>query len=166
MKTLATAATAAAALAGSLIAPAGDVDAQLANPATPGKHANKKKRHRARCASADCVQRVAAKRCSQTRVSSCLHRAALRWHVSFPVLKRKAACESGGNPYAINGRPENRQPDPSVWETDTSSGLMQFKPSTWLTTPYAKRSIWSAKYNALAGAWMHRVGRGGEWVCR
>jgi soluble lytic murein transglycosylase-like protein len=47
-----------------------------------------------------------------------------------------------------------------------ASGLMQFMPSTWQTTPYRRRSIWSAKYNALAGGWMHSAGRGNEWSCR
>ena len=72
----------------------------------------------------------------------------------LPLLLRKARCESTLNPYARNA--------------SGATGLLQFMPGTWRTTPYGGRSILSAKWNALAGAWMHRpeVGRGGEWVCR
>ena len=104
------------------------------------------------CQTRACHERVAAKQCNQTRVVPCIKRAALRWRVSYPMLLRKARCESGLNPYARN---------PSG-----SSGLFQFLPSTWATTPYARRSIWSARWNSLAAAWMHSAGRGNEWVCR
>lgn len=104
------------------------------------------------CRSRACEERVAAKQCSQSRVVPCIRRAALRYRVSYQMLLRKARCESNLNPYARN---------PSG-----SSGLFQFLPSTWATTPYARRSIWSAKWNALAAGWMHHVGRGGEWVCQ
>lgn len=128
------------------------------------------------CQSRACVERVAAKKCSQTRPRQCLLRAALHHRVSYAVLKRKTSCESGFNPYAYNGAPRNRKPTNIIYGGGTaarpneyeqkSAGLMQFMPTTWNTTPYRSRSIWSAKWNALAGAWMHRVGRGGEWVCR
>lgn len=114
------------------------------------------------CRTLACEERVAMHQCSQARPVPCIRRAALHHRVSFHMLLRKARCESGLNPYAINGSPFNRAPV----VTSKSSGLMQFMPGTWRTTPYARRSIWSAKWNALAGGWMHRVGRGGEWVCR
>jgi soluble lytic murein transglycosylase-like protein len=119
---------------------------------------------RGKCNSRACEIRVAMKQCSQTRVVPCIRRAALHHRVDFSMLLRKARCESGLNPYAINGAPFNRAPV----RTSKSTGLMQFMPGTWQTTPYRHRSIWSAKWNALAGAWMHRadIGRGGEWVCR
>lgn len=104
------------------------------------------------CRTRQCAERVARKHCSQTHVLPCLRRAALHWRVDVVTLVRKATCESRLNPYARN---------PSG-----SSGLMQFMPSTWSTTPYGGHSIWSAKWNALAGGWMHHVGRGGEWVCQ
>lgn len=119
--------------------------------AHPGKH----------CHTKACPERVAMKQCSQSRPVPCIRRAALRYRVDMHTLLRKARCESGLNPYAINGNPFNRAPV----ATTKATGLMQFMPGTWGTTPYAHRSIWSAKWNALAGAWMHRVGRGGEWVC-
>lgn len=68
------------------------------------------------------------------------------------TLWRKAQCESGLNPYAQN---------PSE-----ASGLYQFLPSTWRSTPFGVFSIWSPYANALAAGWMHTHGRGGEWVCR
>jgi len=86
-------------------------------------------------------------------VQQCIHRAAIRWNVSESMLRRKAWCESRMNPSAYNA-------------SSGSSGLFQFIPSTWRTTPYARRSIWSAKWSSLAAAWMHHVGRGGEWSCR
>jgi len=71
------------------------------------------------------------------------------------TLWRKANCETGGtfNPLADN-------------PTSDASGLFQFMPSTFASTPYARLSIWSPYANALAAGWMHEHGRGGEWVCR
>jgi soluble lytic murein transglycosylase-like protein len=117
---------------------------------------------RAGCRTRACVERVAAHQCSQARPIPCLRRAAIHWRVSFSTLLRKARCESGLNPYAINGAPFNRRPV----RTSKSTGLMQFMPATWRSTPYARRSIWRAKWSALAAGWMHAHGRGGEWSCR
>jgi hypothetical protein len=106
------------------------------------------------CNSRSCVERVAARQCSQHRPVPCIRRAAMRWRVSFAMLLRKARCESTLNPFAANG---------------VHAGLFQFRiaaPSTWATTPYARRSPWRAKWNALAAGWMHAAGRGGEWACR
>ena len=105
------------------------------------------------CNTHGCDERVAGHRCDTGSVGACIHRAAMRWRVSEPMLRRKAWCESRFNPRAYNA-------------SSGSSGLFQFIPSTWRTTPYARRSIWSAKWSALAAAWMHAVGRGGEWSCR
>ena len=68
------------------------------------------------------------------------------------TLWRKARCESQLDPNARNG--------------SEASGLLQFLPSTWATTPYARFSIFSPYANALAAGWMHAQGRGGEWSCR
>lgn len=68
------------------------------------------------------------------------------------TLWRKARCESGLSPYAHNG--------------SEASGLFQFLPSTWGSTPYGRFSIWSAYANSLAAGWMHAHGRAGEWTCR
>lgn len=106
------------------------------------------------CHGLRCQERVAAKRCAHGQVVACIDRGAIRWHVSAAMLRRKAWCESRFDPLARN-------------VASAASGLFQFLPSTWLTTPYASRSIWSAKWSSLAAGWMHSagVGRGGEWAC-
>jgi soluble lytic murein transglycosylase-like protein len=104
------------------------------------------------CASVSCEERVARKQCSNHRPVPCIRRASLHWRVSFTMLHRKAWCESRYVATAAN-------PSGAI-------GLLQFMPSTWGTTPYAGHSPWYAKWSALAGAWMHRVGRGGEWTCQ
>lgn len=68
------------------------------------------------------------------------------------TLWRRADCESGFFARAKN---------PSG-----ASGLYQFLPSTWASTPFGAFSIWSPYANALAAGWMQANGRGGEWVCR
>jgi hypothetical protein len=68
------------------------------------------------------------------------------------TLWRKAACESHLWRYAHN---------PSG-----ASGLYQFLPSTWRSTPFGRYSVYDPYANALAAGWMHAQGRGGEWVCR
>lgn len=65
----------------------------------------------------------------------------------------RAKCESHFNPYAVEGH--------------GPLGLLQFKPSTWATTPYAGLSIWDPYAQALAGGWMvAKAGRSSEWACR
>lgn len=103
------------------------------------------------CKSDTCRERVARKQCARGQVRSCILRAAYTHHQPYGDLLRVAYCESTLNPRATNG---------------THLGLFQFLPSTWATTRYARRDPWSAKWNALAAAWMWRVGRRGEWACR
>jgi hypothetical protein len=85
--------------------------------------------------------------------------ASIAYGVSYSMLRRKAYCETGGtfDPYARNTTAVGRE---------HASGLFQFLPSTFASTPYARYSIWDPYANALAAGWMHRVGRGGEWACR
>ena len=45
-----------------------------------------------------------------------------------------------------------------------ASGLLQFLPSTWRSTPYGNLSIWDASAQRLAGRWMIQQGRLREWV--
>ena len=68
-------------------------------------------------------------------------------------LWRKAACESRMDPGARN-------------LSSAASGLYQFLPGTFASTPYGRFSIFSPYANALAAGWMHAHGRGGEWACR
>jgi hypothetical protein len=103
------------------------------------------------CQSVRCEERVARKQCSNRRPLRCVQRAALHWDVSYVMLRRKAWCESRFDPGATNG---------------AHVGVFQFAWPTWGTTPYAQRSPWMAKWNALAAGWMHAVGRGAEWACR
>jgi Transglycosylase-like domain len=66
--------------------------------------------------------------------------------------RRRAYCESTDNPYAAEGH--------------GPVGLLQFKPSTWQSTPFGRFSIWSPYAQALAGGWMVVHGRSSEWSCR
>jgi len=70
------------------------------------------------------------------------------------TLWRKAKCETGGTF------------SPRAYNSSGASGLFQFLRSTWLSTPFARFSVWSPYANALAAGWMHEQGRGGEWACR
>lgn len=78
--------------------------------------------------------------------------AAAKYGVSNQVyaLYRVMMGESGGNPYAQNA--------------SGASGLFQFMPSTWRGTPYGGCSIWDAKSQCYAAAWMFSQGRQREWV--
>lgn len=78
-------------------------------------------------------------------------RAARHWHQSRSFMRSLAACESRYNWRAHN---------PSG-----ASGLFQFMPSTFASTPYRHRSLWHPKWNAMAAGWMLSVGRRAEWAC-
>lgn len=126
-----------------------------------------------RCRTASCVERVWQHRCSQSRPRACTERAIRTyglqgWQAAW--MRRIPGCESGWNPYAYNGHPQNSAPTAAIYgPPEKSAGLYQFMPSTWATTPYIRRgraAIWVAKWQALAAAWMLRQGRAGEWVCR
>lgn len=84
-------------------------------------------------------------------VRDCIRGGATEHDQSYSYLLAVASCESELNRLAAN---------PSG-----ASGLFQFMPSTWATTPYAGRSIWSARAQALAAAWAFRQGRAAEWEC-
>lgn len=68
-------------------------------------------------------------------------------------MLRVARCESNLNPNAVNA-------------SSNASGLFQFLPSTWETTPYADQDIFDPVANAEAAAWMWDNGRRNEWVCQ
>ncbi len=68
-------------------------------------------------------------------------------------MLRVARCESNLNPNAVNA-------------SSQASGLFQFLPSTWATTPYADQDIFDPVANANAAAWMWDNGRRNEWVCQ
>lgn len=78
--------------------------------------------------------------------------AANRYGQSPAAMIAIARCESNLDPNAVN-------------RSSNASGLFQFLPGTWRTTPYASYSIFDPWANANAAAWMWSVGRRGEWVC-
>jgi hypothetical protein len=69
-------------------------------------------------------------------------------------LTRRTFCESRNDVYAQNGS-----------GADAPRNLLQFRPSTWRTTPFAGFSIFDPVAAELAGGWMIRAGRSGEWSC-
>lgn len=78
--------------------------------------------------------------------------AANKYGQSPSAMLAVARCESGLNPNAVN-------------RSSGASGLFQFLPGTFRSTPYASYSIFDPWANANAAAWMWSVGRRGEWVC-
>lgn len=92
------------------------------------------------------------RQCAQARPVPCIRRAATHWRVSFYLQLAIARCESGLRATVLNGGGSG------------SSGLMQFMPSTFAGTPYGGRPILSAKWNALAGAWLLRRAGTGPWA--
>lgn len=79
--------------------------------------------------------------------------AALAYHVDAATLIRKGRCESARWTRFLNSG-------------SGAAGPWQFLGSTWASTPYAAYSPYDPFAAALAAAYMHSVGRGGEWVCR
>jgi soluble lytic murein transglycosylase-like protein len=78
--------------------------------------------------------------------------AAKRYNQSPEAMIAVARCESNLDPNAYN-------------RSSGASGLFQFLPGTWRTTPYASANIFDPVASANAAAWMWSVGRRGEWVC-
>ncbi|MCO5218224.1 MAG: SH3 domain-containing protein [Thermomicrobiales bacterium] len=68
-------------------------------------------------------------------------------------MLRVAQCESVLDPNIVN-------------RSSGASGLFQFMPGTWKTTPYASQDIFDPVANAEAAAWMWANGRRNEWVCQ
>ena len=68
-------------------------------------------------------------------------------------MVRVARCESNLVPTAVN-------------KSGGSYGLFQFKPRTWLGTPFAEYDIFDPRASATAAAWMWSQGRRREWVCQ
>lgn len=81
-----------------------------------------------------------------------INAAADRYGQSRSAMLAVARCESLLDPNAFN-------------HSSAASGLFQFLPGTWATTPFANESIFDAVSNANAAAWMWSVGRRNEWVC-
>jgi LysM repeat protein len=86
-------------------------------------------------------------------ITAIITAAAQRYGQSPAAMIAVAQCESSLNPNAYNGE-------------YGASGLFQFLPSTWQTTPYASSNIFDPYASANAAGWMWSVGRRGEWVCQ
>lgn len=90
---------------------------------------------------------------SSDDIVAIIYAAAARYGQNGDDMLRVAECESGLDPSQVTP-PYN------------ASGLFQFLPGTWATTPYADQDIFDPVANANAAAWMWSVGRRGEWVCQ
>ena len=66
---------------------------------------------------------------------------------------RVARCESNYNPYAVN-------------RYSGASGLFQFLPSTWATTPQRAQSVFDPVANAQAAAWLYQRSGPSQWSCQ
>lgn len=82
-----------------------------------------------------------------------IYAAADRYGQPRADMLRVAQCESVLDPYVVN-------PASGV------SGLFQFMPGTWATTPYANQDIFDPVANANAAGWMWQNGRRNEWHCQ
>jgi uncharacterized protein YraI len=82
-----------------------------------------------------------------------IYAAADRYGQPREDMLRVARCESVLDPNAFN-------------PISSASGLFQFLPGTWATTPYAEYSIFDPWANANAAGWMWSVGRRNEWACQ
>ena len=90
---------------------------------------------------------------SRRELTAIIYEAADRYGQPREDMLRVARCESDMVPSAVN-RPGG------------SYGLFQFKPGTWLSTPFGEYDIFDPRASANAAAWMWSVGRRREWVCQ
>jgi uncharacterized protein YgiM (DUF1202 family) len=90
---------------------------------------------------------------SRAELKRIIYDAADRYGQPREDMLRVARCESNLVPSAVN-------------QHGGSYGLFQFKPGTWLSTPYADYDIFDPRASANAAAWMWSVGRRREWVCQ
>src|SRR5215208_6913205 len=82
-----------------------------------------------------------------------IYEAADRYGQPREAMLRVARCESDLVPTAVN-------------KSGGSYGLFQFKPGTWLGTPFGEYDIFDPRASANAAAWMWSQGRRREWVCQ
>lgn len=89
----------------------------------------------------------------RSEIIAIIYDAADRYGQPREDMLRVARCESDLAPTAVNG-------------PGGSYGIFQFKPGTWLGTPFAEYDIFDPRASANAAAWMWSVGRRREWVCQ
>lgn len=90
---------------------------------------------------------------TRDQIIQIIYDAADRYGQPREDMLRVATCESGLDPSAVNG-------------SSGASGLFQFMPSTFASTPYADQDIFDAWASANAAGWMWSVGRRNEWECQ
>lgn len=90
---------------------------------------------------------------SSSSIIDIIYEAAAYYGQNGDDMLRVARCESNLDPN-------------NVTPPYQASGLFQFLPSTWASTPYADQDIFDPEASAYAAAWMWSVGRRGEWVCQ
>jgi len=90
---------------------------------------------------------------SQDEIIAIIYAAADYYGQPRVDMLRVARCESGLDPY-------------NVTPPYSASGLFQFLPGTWASTPYASNDIFDPVASAFASGWMWANGRRGEWVCQ
>ena len=90
---------------------------------------------------------------STDEIIAIIYAAAATYGQNGDDMLRVAQCESGLDPY-------------NVTSPYSASGLFQFLPGTWASTPFAGEDIFDPVANANAAGWMWSVGRRNEWVCQ
>ncbi len=90
---------------------------------------------------------------SRDELKAIIYDAADRYGQPREDMLRVARCESNLDPAAIN-------------RDGGSYGLFQFKPGTWLSTPFGEYDIFDPRASANAAGWMWSEGRRREWVCQ
>ena len=89
---------------------------------------------------------------SSAKVRRYIRAAAKRYDQPYKKLLCVAQCESSLDNCAVN-------------RGGKTYGLFQYLNSTWKTTPYKKKSVFDAKANAYATAWMWKEGNENQWDC-
>ncbi|MGI8404202.1 MAG: SH3 domain-containing protein [Thermomicrobiales bacterium] len=89
----------------------------------------------------------------ETDIVSIIYAAADKYGQPREDMLRVAMCESNLDPGAVN-------------PASGTSGLFQFMPSTFASTPFAGENIFDPYANANAAGWMWSVGRRNEWECQ
>ena len=90
---------------------------------------------------------------TRDQIIQIIYDAADRYGQPREDMLRVAMCESNLDPSAVNS-------------SSGASGLFQFMPSTFASTPYADQDIFDAWASANAAGWMWSVGRRNEWECQ
>jgi hypothetical protein len=94
--------------------------------------------------------------------------AAIAYDVDAATLIRKGRCESADWTRFTSSISSAEGP----WQFLTRGMVRRYGDhelvdgGTWATTPFWAYSPYDPYAAALAAAWMHSVGRGGEWVCQ